>query len=71
MGEVYSAMDINWITPQDAAKTWGITERRVQSPCVDGKIVGAVKLGRVWLIPKGATKPPDGRTKSAKQSKIK
>ena len=63
-------MDMNWITPQDAAKTWGVTSRRVQSLCVKGKINGAVKLGRVWLIPRETPKPLDGRTKSAKRERI-
>jgi hypothetical protein len=59
-------MTLDWITPEDAARQWGIKARQVQALCVDGKIDGTVKLGRVWLIPKDATKPIDGRTKAAK-----
>jgi hypothetical protein len=29
------------------------------------------KFGGVWAIPKGATKPPDGRTREAKAAKSK
>ena len=33
---------------KDAAKLWGITERRVIALCQKGKIKGAVKNGRAW-----------------------
>jgi len=62
-------MEMEWITPQQAADKWGITARQVQSLCSQGQVNGATRLGRVWLIPKGAEKPLDGRTKVAKQRK--
>jgi hypothetical protein len=37
--------------------------------CSNGKIPGAVRKGRIWLIPKNTPKPVDGRTKAAKQNK--
>jgi len=54
-------MELDWITPQQAAEKWGIKDRRVQAMCTNGDIDGVVKLGRVWLIPKDAQKPKDGR----------
>jgi len=60
---------MDWMTPQEAAEIWGITERRVQSLCSTGVITEAVKKGRMWLIPKGTQKPIDGRTKTAKSNK--
>ncbi len=45
------------------AETWGISPRRIQILCSKGKIEGAVRFGRDWMIPKGATRPIDGRTK--------
>jgi len=62
-------MEMDWITPQEAAEIWGITERRIQSLCSLGVITGAIKKGRMWLIPKGAKKPVDGRTKAMKNLK--
>jgi excisionase family DNA binding protein len=62
-------MNLDWITPQQAAELWSITDRRIQALCADGRIPGAVRLGRGWLIPKDAPKPADGRTKAAKQLK--
>ena len=60
---------MDWITPQEAAKIWGITERRIQSLCSLGAIDGAIRKGRMWLIPQEAKKPADGRTKDAKKLK--
>lgn len=62
-------MELDWITPQQAAERWGITDRRVQALCANGQIKGAVRLGRGWLIPKDTPKPADGRTKAAKRAK--
>ena len=59
-------MELNWMSPQQAAEQWGITERQVQALCKNGKIKNVARLGRSWLIPKDATKPIDGRTKAAK-----
>jgi len=62
-------MKLNWITPKQAADKWQITERRVEALCSNGQVEGATKLSRVWLIPKNATKPIDGRTKEARKRK--
>ena len=62
-------MELDWITPQQAADKWGITVRQVQSLCSQGQVVGAMRLGRVWIIPKRTEKPIDGRTKVAKMIK--
>lgn len=47
----------------EAAKKWGISERRVQILCSQGRIEGVSKLGYMWLIPQNATKPIDKRRK--------
>jgi hypothetical protein len=60
-------MELEWITAKEAGVLWGITTRRVQILCDNGKVYGAQKLGNMWLIPKGASKPIDGRTKEAKK----
>ena len=64
-------MDFDWITPKQAAEKWGISDRRVQYLCTNGKINGVLRLGRTWLIPKEAPKPIDGRTKAAREEKVK
>ena len=40
-----------------AAKRWGISARWVQALCRDRRIPGAKRMGRIWLLPKGAEKP--------------
>ena len=62
-------MKMECLTPKEAGAKLGIKTRRVQTLCSDGRIIGAVRKGRVWLIPKNSPKPIDGRTKAAKQSK--
>lgn len=52
-----------YMTVQEAAKLWEISERRIQKLCEENRIDGVVRLSRVWLIPKDAQKPTDGRTK--------
>lgn len=54
---------MEYISCADAAEKWGISARRVQKLCEVGRIPGAVKFSRVWLIPKDAEKPVDGRKK--------
>jgi len=54
------------MTSKDASEKWGITIRRVQALCDDGKIPSAFKLGGIWVMPKDTPKPIDGRTKAAK-----
>ncbi len=51
---------------EEAAKKWGVTPRRVQAMCLGGRIAGAMRIGRDWLIPKNMKKPVDGRTKAAR-----
>jgi hypothetical protein len=63
-------MELDWITPKQAAEKWAVTERRVEALCANGQIDGAIRLGRVWLIPKNLSKPIDGRTKEARQKQI-
>lgn len=53
-------------TIKETAELWGITPRRLQVLCADGRIDGAAKLGREWAIPVGAKKPSDTRIVSGK-----
>ena len=52
---------MEYMSCAEAAGKWGISERRVQKLCEDNRIPSAVKFSRVWLIPKDAEKPVDGR----------
>ena len=52
------------MTVKEAARLWGITERRVTVLCKEGRIKGAHKRQRSWEIPRDAEKPADGRVKN-------
>ena len=60
---------MEYISCAEAAEKWGISERRVQILCNQNRIPGVSKLGYMWLIPKNAEKPIDGRTKRGKEQK--
>jgi len=54
---------LNYMTVKEAGEKWGIGSRMVTLYCADGRIKGAEKIGIMWLIPKNAEKPEDGRYK--------
>ena len=54
---------MKYLSVAEIAKKWGISERRVQILCSQGRIEGVSKLGYMWLIPKQAEKPIDKRRK--------
>ena len=45
------------ITVKQAAEKWGVTPRRVQGLCKEGKIKGAIRWERTWMIPDHAVLP--------------
>ena len=60
---------MDYMTLKEAAEQWGVTPRRVNYYCAGGRIPGTVKMAGVWMIPKIAEKPIDGRTKQGKEQK--
>lgn len=59
---------MEYISAPDAAKKWGVSERRVQKLCEENRIAGVMKFSRMWLIPKDAGKPIDGRLKERRNA---
>lgn len=55
---------MQYMTAQEAAIKWHITDRRVRILCAQGKIPGAIKQGKFYQIPSDTKKPTDGRTRS-------
>ncbi len=60
---------MDYITTKEAATNWGISDRRVLQYCNADRIEGAIKIGNMWLIPKTAEKPIDGRTSKGGKTK--
>ena len=58
---------LEYISAPEAAKKWGISERRVQKLCEEERIPGVARISRMWLIPKDAKKPADRRRKEQPQ----
>ena len=52
-------------TANEVAEGWGITPRRVRDFCASGRITGAMRQGRVWLVPETAERPADGRLRDS------
>ena len=54
---------------EQIAEEWGLSKITINDLCNKGKIPGAVKEGRKWLIPDDAARPIDGRVSSGKYAK--
>jgi len=55
---------MGFISAKEASNKWGISERRIQKLCEEGRIPGVFRFGRSWAIPKDAEKPFDKRFKN-------
>lgn len=58
---------LDYISVQQAAHNWGISERRIQKLCEESRVAGVVRFGHAWAIPKDAEKPVDARKKENKE----
>lgn len=52
---------MDYMTLKEASQKWGISPRQINYYCSEGRIPGAEKMGRVWLLPKDTEKPIDRR----------
>lgn len=59
---------MDYISTQQAADKWGISSRRVQQLCEQGRVMGAIRFSRVWAIPKEAPKPQDPHLRQRKEN---
>ncbi len=55
-------MASDYKTIRQVADEWGVTVRRVQMLCNDGKIPGAIKYGKSWILPVDVVRPFDKRS---------
>lgn len=57
---------MDYVTAKEKANEWGISLRRVQLFCEQGRIPGVTHMGKMWIIPKDAERPSDKRYKENK-----
>ncbi len=48
---------MNYISVGEVAKKWNISERSVRNYCAEGRVYGALLVGKTWMIPEDAEKP--------------
>ena len=62
---------MEYLTTTEMAKIWGLSSRRIGEACdimdTEGRVDGAIKKGKMWLLPADANKPADARYKENKQ----
>ncbi len=60
-----------FMTLRETSEKWGISTRRINTLCIEGRVEGATKIGTMWVIPEDAKVPEDRRIKSGKYIKNK
>ena len=60
---------MSYLSVSQTAEKWGISTRRIQILCGEGRIPGAMRIGAFWAIPDNAEKPTDARIKNGKYIK--
>lgn len=60
---------MKYLSTKQAAEKWGISSRRIQILCSEGRVPGAIRVGTIWGIPINSEKPKDARIKSGKYIK--
>lgn len=58
---------MKYLSITQTAERWGISTRRIQILCSEGRVPGAIRIGSVWGIPEDAEKPADARIKNGRQ----
>lgn len=62
---------MEYLSISQVAEKWGLSTRRINVLCSEGRIFGATKIGSYWAIPADAEKPADARIKSGRYMKTK
>lgn len=57
---------MEYLSIKQVSEKWGLSTRRINVLCSEGRIPGATKIGSYWAIPAEAEKPKDARIKSGK-----
>ncbi len=60
---------MEYLSISQMAEKWGLSARRINVLCSEGRIPGATKIGSYWAVPADAEKPKDARIRSGKYIK--
>ncbi len=52
---------MDFVIAKEKSVEWGISLRRVQTFCEQGRINGVQRMGKIWIIPRDAKRPSDMR----------
>ena len=55
---------MEYMSAKEAARKWGISQRRVAVLCSENRVNNASMVGNMWIIPANAKKPNDARSLS-------
>ena len=61
---------MEFITVKEAAEKWQVSTRRVQILCSSGRIKGAYRFGKSWMIPSTAVLPNARRKEKALENVV-
>lgn len=60
---------MNFLSVAEVAKLWSMSERSVRNYCAEGRIPGAILVGKTWMIPSDDAKPNrKARTSNSKKT---
>ena len=60
---------MNFLSVAEVAKLWSMSERSVRNYCAEGRIPGAILVGKTWMISSDAAKPNrKARTSNSKKT---
>lgn len=57
-------MEKKFLSTAETAEKWGISQRSVRKYCTEGRVSGAILIGKIWRIPEDAKKPERSSKKS-------
>lgn len=53
----FRGVNMSYISVAEMAKKWNMSERSVRNYCAEGRVEGAILVGKTWTIPEDAKKP--------------
>ena len=61
---------MEYLSVVEIAKKWGVSERSVRNYCAQGRVAGAILVGKTWTIPADAIKPERESSKEFSDNKL-